>query len=279
MTRKMRQDSRSWKLFEREMLYKPLGSAAHNLGAMTRGAAINLAMTMNVCQAYWQKLTGTADDQIQYSAKAKELDEGDDMWTVEISRNHHKQGRDRPNALLDSLLSAPGGYTRIGASQPDAPVGAGYALPIGDQHPTPLVLSSESSELTDEQLIAQYRRLQAMNPDPSKIVPATEAQANALQRAETARWESLFTRGNFSGRSSAPETPEEIAEREAYEAKKATKIALQRMEDGIPYQCAKCDITLTHLYDSAIIEVGDHWERWCQACQTSIKKRESMILS
>lgn len=100
--------SKTWMIFEKHMMGRKPDQGNFEFPDMNRGAAINLCQGLNAAQAFWQKELTLPDSEIFFSAKAKRRGESD-IWYVEISEAHTKQGtRNRGNAAwMQSLLDLP----------------------------------------------------------------------------------------------------------------------------------------------------------------------------
>jgi hypothetical protein len=115
MARKFSKTSDTWIMFERIMLNRRAEQGDYTFPPMPKGKAINLTQGLNGCQIQWQRETGAPDSVLLFSAKAKQLQPAvmyADLWVVEISRNHTRQGRKSASSqwlteLLETVPSAP----------------------------------------------------------------------------------------------------------------------------------------------------------------------------
>jgi hypothetical protein len=112
MPRKFSRNTKSWTMFEKLFLELPREKYPYTIPGLTRGQAINLAMQLNGCQAYWIQQTGAPDGIVRYSAKAKR--QGEDDWIVEVSDSPKRLGRKSPE-WLEKIIAE---HTTAPAHQP-----------------------------------------------------------------------------------------------------------------------------------------------------------------
>jgi hypothetical protein len=125
MARKFSKTSDTWVMFERIMLNRREEQGDYTFPPMPKGKAINLTQGLNGCQIQWQRETGAPDSVLLFSAKAKRIQSAvmyADLWVVEISRNHTKQGRKSASSQwLSELLET------VAPSAPDTVPGMNQA--------------------------------------------------------------------------------------------------------------------------------------------------------
>jgi hypothetical protein len=258
--KQIRKDSRMWILFEQLFLQRHSSSEDEILGPMPRGSAINLAMGLNVCQAQWQREGMLPNEMLIWSAKAKAgigECEGQPAWIVEISRNHAKQGRAKPSAVLDNLLAM-----RSNAAEMQAP-----RTPSTDDNPDRIPTPEEAAERL-RQMRAEREMREAQFGDQTAL--GSDLRVEELlpvQPMEKLTREEYKELERFSEEFDA-----------AWESKReANKMRLKLLE--MPFErawhCVRCETDYPNLGKSVLIEDNEKgWIRICEECvgKLAVKK-------
>lgn len=136
MARKISRKTPTWFMFEKLMMWRQPEEGPLVLPNLTRGKAINLCQGLNCCQTQYQVEQGRPDNLTYFSAKAKQV-EGE-VWCVEISENHTKQGTRSSPAWITDLLNSPEvvqhttGRSEVTPEPASQEIELGAAYPIGD---------------------------------------------------------------------------------------------------------------------------------------------------
>jgi len=254
-----------WILFEQLFLQRHSTSDDEILGPMPRGSAINLAMGLNVCQAQWQREGMLPNEMLIWSAKAKPgvgECEGQPAWIVEISRNHAKQGRAKPSAILDSILAM-----RSNAAESPVPRTPSEGDMAADGEPDRIPTPEEAAQRL-RQLRAEREAREAQFGDQTTLGSDLRVE-ELLPVKETEK----LTREQYKELEQFNEVFE--ASWESKREANKLRLKLREMPFDKAWHCVRCETDYANLGKSVLIEDAEKgWIRICEECvgKLAVKK-------